>query len=106
MKKVTRVFAAKSGTILVAVLAMVAGVQLAALAYDPYQDGFDYGQQCANTPDPIHCAATKCVAAFNNSPDTCASTRCMNGAIRYFDRTDGNPRDTWLFLACPESASL
>lgn len=104
MKKVTRVLAAKSGTVLAAVLAIIAGVQLAVLAtvYDPYQDGFNnIGAQCASASDPMYCAIQKCTEKYSSSADTCADIRCVNGAIRYQDRTDGNPRDTRTFLSCP-----
>lgn len=81
MKKVSRVFSfAQSGTVVAAVLAIVAGMQVAAIAYNPYGDGWIIGSQCDSEPDPASCENTHC-AKFNNNGDSCGFAACKNGAI-------------------------
>ena len=73
-------FTAQGSTVIAAVLAIVAGAQVAVLADPgPYDQGWIYGSQCNTAPDPLACVREKC-SIYSGSADQCAFAACYNGA--------------------------
>lgn len=109
MKKLLGLFArAKSSTVIVAVLAVMAGTQLAVFAkvYDPFGDGFgNIGPKCEKSSDPQGCIWNECakysIKDQPDHPDPCGYQACINGAIKFHNYqtaiTDSQEID---FLPC------
>ena len=101
---------AKSSTTVVALLAVMAGTQLAALASDyfPYEDGWQIGFECVGSPSLLACVEQKCKSKYTDAGagngDECGFSTCFNGAIDYFNSHTPPHFYKWRKMICHHTA--